>query len=130
MYQKGTLNYMKKYMPWIVVGVVAICMITFLVVQARKPGQYDKLAQCINQSGAKFYGAWWCPHCQAQKKLFGNSVKYLPYVECQTPDQKQKQICIDAKVEGFPTWVFADGSRLTGEIPLETLANKTSCPLQ
>lgn len=120
---------MKKFLPWIIVGVVVVGIVSFLVVEGNKPGQYDNLAQCIAKSGAKFYGAWWCPHCQAQKKMFGKSVTYLPYVECQTADSKQKQICIDAKIEGFPTWVFADQTRLTGEISLKTLAEKTNCPL-
>lgn len=120
---------MKKYLPWIIVGVIAIAIVSFLVVEGKKPGQYDNLGQCLDKSGTKFYGAWWCSHCQAQKKAFGKSMKYVPYVECQTPDSKQKQICIDAKIEGFPTWVFPDGSRLTGEVPLKTLAEKTNCPL-
>ena len=68
--------------------------------------------------------------CQAQKKLFGSSVKLLPYAECSTPDANaQTQICIDKKIASYPTWEFADGSRLTGEIPLAQLAEKTSCVL-
>lgn len=91
--------------------------------------QYDSFAQCISDAGAKFYGAYWCPHCQAQKKLFENS-KMLPYVECSTPNgQAQTQVCIDAKITGYPTWVFADGSREDGELTFEKLAEKTNCPL-
>ena len=45
------------------------------------PGQYDVFAQCLKDTGAVFYGAFWCPHCQSQKKLFGSSVKLLPYDE-------------------------------------------------
>jgi thiol-disulfide isomerase/thioredoxin len=94
------------------------------------PGKYDAFATCLKDKGAVFYGAFWCPHCQAQKKLFGTSVKLLPYVECSTADASgQTQICIDKKVGSYPTWEFADGSRLTGEIPLEQLASKTSCIL-
>ncbi len=94
------------------------------------PGQYDTFAQCLKDKGATFYGAFWCPHCQAQKELFGSSVKYLPYVECSTADGSgQTQICIDKKIESYPTWEFTDGSRLTGEIPLQQLSDKTSCPL-
>lgn len=91
--------------------------------------QYDSFAQCLTDAGAKFYGAFWCPHCQAQKKLFENSKK-LPYIECSTPDTKgQTQVCIDAKVTGYPTWDFADGSRADGEQTLEELATKTNCLL-
>jgi hypothetical protein len=92
--------------------------------------KYDAFAQCLKDKGAIFYGAFWCPHCQAQKKLFGASVKLLPYHECSTADGAgQLQECIDAKITGYPTWQFADGSRLNGEIPLATLAEKTGCTL-
>ncbi len=90
---------------------------------------YDTFAQCLADAGAKFYGAYWCPHCQAQKKLFQNSKK-LPYIECSTPNgQGQLQVCIDAKITGYPTWEFADGSRIDGERTLEELGEKTNCAL-
>lgn len=96
---------------------------------AAETTKYDTLAQCITDAGAKFYGAYWCPHCQAQKALFDNSSK-LPYVECSTPDgQGRTQVCIDKNITGYPTWEFADGSRLDGERTLEELAQKTSCVL-
>ncbi len=92
------------------------------------PGKYDEFAICLKDKGAVFYGAFWCPHCQTQKKMFGKSAKFLPYVECSTPDGNgQTQICIDKNIEGYPTWEFADGSRLNGEVSLATLAEKTSC---
>ena len=94
------------------------------------PGKYDAFAQCIAQTGTKFYGAFWCPHCAAQKQEFGTSEKLLPYVECSLPDESgQTQVCIDNKIESYPTWVFPDGSRLTGTTPLEQLAEKTGCAL-
>ena len=94
------------------------------------PGKYDVLAQCLKDKGAVFYGAFWCAHCQATKKLFGSSQKLLPYVECSTANGRgQTQECADKKIAGYPTWEFADGSRLTGEIPLAQLAEKTSCEL-
>ncbi len=113
-------------------GLIALVIIAigFGVFYDRVPGKLDSFAQCLGEKGATFYGAFWCPHCQAQKALFGKSVKLLPYVECSTPDGKgQLPICKEKKVEGYPTWVFADGSRLSGEIPLATLAEKTSCEL-
>lgn len=92
------------------------------------PGKYDALAQCLKDKNAVFYGAFWCSHCQNQKKMFGSSQKLLPYVECSTPNgQGQIKECIDKKITTYPTWEFADGSRMTGEIPLGTLAQKTSC---
>jgi len=92
-------------------------------------GKLDSFAQCLGTNGAEFYGAFWCTHCQSQKALFGSSKKYLPYVECSNPDQTQVQVCKDKKIEGYPTWIFKDASRLTGEVPLQTLAEKTQCVL-
>lgn len=115
---------------WISIIVLALIggLVALLVTQAQKPGKYDTFTQCLADSGTKFYGAFWCPHCQAQKALFGKSAKLLPYVECSKPDGNgQLQVCIDEKVEGYPTWVFPDGTRESGEHTLEELAAKTSC---
>ncbi len=93
-------------------------------------GKYDDFAKCLKDKGAVFYGAFWCSHCQNQKKSFGTSVEFLPYVECSTPDGKgQLQVCIDKNIAGYPTWVFSDGSRQSGEVPFATLAAKTGCTL-
>jgi glutaredoxin len=94
-----------------------------------KPGQYDQLAQCLTDKGAKFYGAYWCPHCAEQKRILGDSMKKINYVECAIPGNQQGQTvpCQDAKIESYPTWVFADGSRVTGVQQVDTLAEKTGC---
>ncbi len=112
----------------LVLGVIGLALVRKDVTTG--PGVYDTFATCLGEKGAKFYGAFWCPHCQDQKKLFGKSAKLLPYVECSTPDgQGSTAICQEKKIEGYPTWEFADGSRLNGEIALATLAEKTSCVL-
>lgn len=113
---------------------VAVLLVTGLAFlnkeQDNGPGEYDTLAQCLKDKGATFYGAFWCPHCQEQKKLFGKSAKLLPYVECSTPNaQGQLQVCTDKEIKGYPTWEFSDGSRVAKTMQLEELAEKTSCPL-
>lgn len=80
-------------------------------------------AECLTEKGAVMYGADWCPHCQNQKRMFGGAFSLVNYVEC--PDDPQR--CLDAGIEGYPTWIFADGTKLTGEQKLETLAEKTGC---
>lgn len=87
-------------------------------------------AQCLEREGAKFYGTFWCPHCNAQKEIFGQAAKYLPYIECSTLDSKgQLPECQKKNISGYPTWEFADGSRLSGSLHLSVLAEKTSCAL-
>lgn len=126
--------YMKMNTSTIVIVAITIAMIGFITYTAMHrtvvPGKLDTFAQCLGDKGAKFYGAYWCPHCQAQKALFGNSVKLLPYVECSLPDgQTRTPICIEKGIESYPTWILKDGSRLNGEIKLATLAEKTGCEL-
>lgn len=94
----------------------------------RAQGNLDTFVSCLNTKGVKFYGASWCPHCENQKKLFGDSAKLLPYVECSASNQIDTlQVCKDAKIDAYPTWVFPDNTRTAGEVTLETLANKSGC---
>ncbi len=122
----------------IFIGVIAVLILGTVVTVVTNgggggpsaPGQYDAFAKCIADSGAKFYGAFWCPHCHDQKTEFGSSEQYLPYVECSTPNaQGQTQVCIDKKIKEYPTWEFPDGTMEVGVQTLEALSQKTSCPL-
>ena len=110
--------------------ILAVVGTIWLIKTPGKSGKLDTFASCIKDSGAIFYGAFWCPHCQNQKAMFGVSAKLLPYVECSTPDgRNQLPICTEAMVTGYPTWVFTDGSRESGEVSLERLSEKTNCQL-
>ncbi|MBI3573861.1 hypothetical protein HY090_02320 [Candidatus Kaiserbacteria bacterium] len=94
------------------------------------PGALDSFVQCIKDKGVIFYGAFWCPHCQRTKAMFGDSASKLPYVECSTPDgQSQTQVCKDKAIVQYPTWIFPDGSQLTGEHTLQELSDKSQCSL-
>ena len=90
----------------------------------------SSFAQCLEDKGARFYGAFWCSHCQDQKEMFGGAAKDLPYVECSTRDGKgQLPECQKNNISGYPTWEFADGSRMSGSLPLGILAEKSGCAL-
>lgn len=84
------------------------------------------LARYLHSIGAKMYGAFWCSHCLEQKEMFGReAAKQLDYVEC-FPDgyrtgTKMIDACLDAKIEGFPTWII-NGQVLSGEVELSELA--------
>lgn len=120
----------KNTLIWSIVGLIAVGLVGWLIIAPAKPGKLDTFATCLKDQGVKFYGAFWCPHCQAQKALFGSSVKLLPYIECSTPDgNSQNQVCNNAKIESYPTWEFPDKTRLTGEQTLADLSAKSSCPL-
>ena len=114
-------------------GVIAIIVVLALAfwqikkdkAQNNAPGLYDNFAKCLAEKNITMYGAEWCSHCQSQKKLFGNSFQYVPYVEC--PDNAQ--LCIDKGIEGYPTWIFPDEKKFEGEQTLEKLSQESNCAL-
>lgn len=118
---------------YVVAGALALVFVAVALLNARRaavPSPYDGFAQCLAEKDATMYGAWWCPHCQNQKKLFGSAFQYVPYVECSPGRTKTMSAqCRDAGVEGYPMWKFSDGSTLSGEQTLEELAEKTACEL-
>lgn len=93
------------------------------------PSPYNEFAQCLSENGVTMYGAWWCPHCENQKELFGSAFSNVDYVECSTASRSMNQTCKDADITGYPTWELGDGSRLGGEQSLEALATKSGCEL-
>jgi len=124
---------MQKTTKFIIFSLAVIILIggigLYFGLKPQAPSKFDGFAQCLKTSGAEFYGAFWCSHCQEQKELFGSAKQYLPYIECSKPDNSQNQICIDKKIESYPAWIFKDGSTLSGKIELEALAQKTQCVL-
>ncbi len=121
----------KGVRTWLTVAaLVFLVAMAGAIYLASKPSALAPLAQCLKEKGATFYGAFWCPHCQATKRMFGNAAKDLPYVECSTPDGKgQLQVCKDKEVTNYPTWIFADGTRQVGELTGAQLAAASGCTL-
>jgi hypothetical protein len=113
--------------PIIIVFVAGLAVISYLSFRGTPAtaGQYDAFAQCLTEKGAMMYGTYWCPHCQNEKKAFGDSFRFVNYVEC-TQDPKK---CTAAKIEGYPTWTFPDGRRFEGEQGLQKLSEESTCPL-
>lgn len=97
-----------------------------------QPGKYDEFAQCIVDSGTKIYSAWWCPHCQDQKKAFGKSFRVLEdgnaHIECSPNNVRTlSQYCKDEGIEGTPTWRFPNGKDMSGQLSLYTIALESGC---
>src|SRR5262245_17324219 len=63
-------------------GLVTLALLAMLAGAAPVHAALDDFARCLTQAGARFYGTSWCPHCLAQRRMFGPAVRYVPYVEC------------------------------------------------
>ena len=109
---------------------IILILLTALVFTAcSSTGKHEELAKCLTDKGVRMYGASWCSHCKEQKAEFGKSWRLVAYVECSTASGGQTKICQDAGIEGYPTWVFPDGTKESGKLSFETLSKLSGCPL-
>ncbi len=113
-------------------GLVVLALLAALQMSAmgllerRENPRLRALAEHLQASGAKFYGASWCANCVAQKREFGAASGHLPYVEC-SPDGRSGGIafeCTAAGIGSYPTWMIG-GQPYVGVIEPERLAKMT-----
>lgn len=118
----------KKIINYSIVGVIVLLIAFGGYTQLQKrnsPGEYDDFAICLTNVGLGMYGTDWCPYCQEQKRLFGNSFRLVTYINCDA----NPTACNNQGVTTYPTWISADGSRVTGVQTLEALSERTNCPI-
>ena len=119
----------KRNIFFLIIGLLvlgALATVSFQFVEAPAGlGKYDEFAKCITSENLTMYGAKWCSHCNAEKARFGDSFKYVPYVEC----TKNPNLCLQKGVEGFPTWIDKNGKKYIGEQGLEKLSKISNCEL-
>ena len=97
-----------------------------LIVTSESTKESIALAKYLKDYGVVKYSAYWCPNCLNQSELFGKQAyKELNVVECARDSKKsQTQLCIDKKIQGFPSWEI-NGKIILGVKTLEELANLT-----
>lgn len=98
------------------------------------PPDLNAFTQCLTDKGVKEYGSYICSACKAQAKLFGESNKFVEYIECHpNGPNPQTELCLKQAVSKTPTWTLEkDGEvtkRLEGFQPLEDLASFSGCTL-
>ena len=119
----------KKYIIGAVIVVIIILIGGFVITRKTSApavsGQYDNFAKCVADKGLTMYGAAWCSHCANEKKAFGDSFKFIKYVEC--PDNIK--LCTDLGINGYPTWIDGAGKKYEGEQGLANIAKISGCVL-
>lgn len=89
------------------------------------------LAKHLSSIGAVMYGSYKCPHCLAQKYLFGEEAfKYIKYVECH-PEGKNANptLCLEKGITAYPTWEIK-GKFYVGAKSLKELAKISGYSLE
>ena len=89
---------------------------------AETTNNLDAFAKCLTEKGAMIYTSPTCSHCMAQKELFGDSFQYVKNIDC----MKDPAQC--GNIKAVPNWVI-NGENLVGQQSLETLSQKSGCPL-
>jgi thiol-disulfide isomerase/thioredoxin len=84
----------------------------------------ESQAKHLTKIHSKMYGAYWCPHCQAQLTMFGKEAsQLLDLTECDASGKDAKpELCKKEKVMGYPTWIIKN-RRYSGTQSLTALAN-------
>jgi hypothetical protein len=124
----GSNDNRRKLLHW--AGVVALLAAAYVAGWYYKNHKYDSFAKCLATHQAKMYGLYWCPHCQDQKQMFGDSFPYVPYVECAIRGSREMApACKIAGVKLFPSWQFGSDPPKEGVLSLEALSDKTGCSL-
>lgn len=106
----------------LIVGAVVVAYQFYL--NQPKP-ELNQFAQCVTTKGWTMYGAYWCGHCQNEKRAYGSAFQYIKYVEC----AEQTEVCNQQGISGFPTWIGPNGEREEGELGLEKMAELSGCVL-
>lgn len=87
----------------------------------------DEFANCLTENNVVFYGTRTCPACAQQRGTFGDSLKYVNYVECDVNAQSNN-LCSRENIRVVPTWKF-NGIPKEGVMTLEQLSRESGCPL-
>ena len=84
-------------------------------------------AKFLNDNKIVMYSAYWCPHCNDQKQLFGKkAVEELIIVECAKDGKNNKyKLCQEKGIEGFPSWEI-NNEIYSGTVSLNELAEMTN----
>jgi len=119
----------KKVILYVVIA--ALFAGAYLAGRYYKNHKYDSFARCLATKNAKMYGLYWCPHCADQKREFGSSFRYVPYVECASENDPHEltPACKAAGVKLFPSWQFGADPPKEGVLTLHELSQKSGCSL-
>ena len=127
------MNKQNKIIIQCVVVLIAVVIVFAIINNTSKKtptGFYDTFAGCVTNKGAVMYGLYYCSHCQEEKATFGDSFKFIKYIEC--TDQANNKLCLDNGVDAFPTWLVGTSTKIIGfekNKTLQELSDATGCKL-
>ena len=98
-----------------------------LVLDGTLANDLSAFAQRLRDNGVTLYGAAWDATTTAQRQLFGDGSQFLNFVEVTNPNHTFNATATANNITATsPTWIFSNGSRLTGTQTLAALALQLS----
>lgn len=85
----------------------------------------QEVAQCLKKKDPKFYGLYSCPYCLKQKKILGDYLGSVTYIEC----SRTPKLCTEANIRSVPTWIFPENVRKEGLLSLEEIIKLSGCEI-
>ncbi|MEK6862597.1 MAG: hypothetical protein AABW57_00325 [Nanoarchaeota archaeon] len=120
----------KRILFYSIAFIIIVSLVYYGIYTSAQPGKYDDFAKCLTENDVKEYGAFWCPKCAEQKKMFEKSFKYVTYIECDARgDNAQPELCQEKNIRGYPTWIINDSLKYEGVQSLERLSQYSGCKL-
>jgi len=103
---KGRQHSYKR--PSVFFGLIVAMSASLAGCSSSLPNAYEaQVADHLSDTGAKMYGAYWCPHCATQKSYFGGAASRVPYVECDLEGvNSQSALCNEMGITAYPTWII------------------------
>ncbi|PYX71462.1 MAG: hypothetical protein DMG78_15265 [Acidobacteria bacterium] len=129
--QAGEKDSSKTKKVILYIAITALFSGAYLAGRYYKNHKYDSFARCLATRNARMYGLYWCPHCADQKREFGSSFRYVPYIECASENDPHEltPACKAVGVKLFPSWQFGADPPKEGVLTLQELSQKTGCNL-
>lgn len=84
----------------------------------------ENFTKCLTKKSI-MYGSRTCMYCREQKRMFGDSFKYINYVEC----LDKPESCTEAGAKHVPMWKI-NGENYFGVKSLNKLAELSGCQLE
>ena len=87
------------------------------------------LAQSLSDADAVLYGAPWDSATTAELRMFDDGAPLLDFQDVTNADRTPSELAIDRDITTYPTWLFADGSRLEGTQTIDSVASAAGVEL-
>ncbi len=129
-HEEGKITKQLRKNPWIVSTFVLgiFCLILTVgnfIPESTVNSGLDNFAKCLTDKEVKMYGTETCGFCKQQKSLFGDSFKFIDYIDCAL----NQTICVEDGIQSVPNWNINNQSYV-GVQSLERLAALSGCELK